>query len=184
MVEPGKSAVSVDHVENLICLGALQEDDTYPSSNRLWIGVRSFMPSNATSSTCCGIESFLCLVDEGRRLVEFVSCRESLLRTDGVVTVVIKRTRPILDLSGSELIEHLLERSHTREQITEHPIQILWIFERTSRVREPAQRLGCFPGVSAGIVERGHGDLLGIAAAIANQVSGSTRGNVGGVGYS
>ena len=38
---------------------------------------------------------------------------QGILGSDGVVTVVVKRARAILDVSGSDLIENLLERSHT-----------------------------------------------------------------------
>jgi len=112
MAEPSESAIGVDHVEHLICFLTLQEDDTDPPSNRVWINAGSFAPSNATC--CCGrcVESLFCLVDQGRCVVEFVGGCKSILRPDGVVTVIIKRARTILDMGCSELVEHLLERSH------------------------------------------------------------------------
>ena len=159
MVEPGNSAVSVDHVENFICLWALQEDDTDPSSSLGYVCGWIVAPSNAARSRCRCVESLFCLVDQSCGLVEFVGGHKSVLRTDGLVAVVIKRARTILGMRGSELIEYLFERSHTGQQVTEHAIQILRILERACGVREPAQCLGCFTGISAGIIERGHGDL-------------------------
>ncbi|MGO3658644.1 MAG: hypothetical protein ACTJFS_15005 [Micrococcaceae bacterium] len=122
MVEPGESAVGIDHVQHVVCFLALQENDADPSSNGRGVGAWSFAPGHATRSTCRGVESLFCLFDQSCGLVEFVGGRKSVLRADGVVAVVINRARTILDMRGSELIEYLFERSHTRQEVTEDAV--------------------------------------------------------------
>lgn len=46
-----------------------------------------------------------------------------------MTTVIVKSARPIIDVSGSELIEHLLQRADSLEQVAEDTVEILRVLE-------------------------------------------------------
>ena len=76
-----------------------------------------------------------------------------------MVAVIVERTGTIPDVGSSELIEHLPQRTDSRQQVAEHAIEFLGVLKVARRMREPAQRLGCFTGIGAGIEGHDHRTL-------------------------
>ena len=76
-----------------------------------------------------------------------------------MIPVVVERQFPAASVSGAQLVKDLPQRPHPGQQITKHRVHVLRMLDGPGGVRKPAQRLGCFPGVGAGIVERRHDSL-------------------------
>lgn len=91
--------------------------------------------------------------------MQLVRSVERMGRADGVVSGVIEGSRTVIYIRSGQLIENLPQAPHAGENITQDPVEITWMLEAATRMRETPHCFRYFTGIGAGIVKRGHGCL-------------------------